>query len=202
MSELVVWKGTDAWRSEVAVVELDDGGAAATGTQVGLDPLPYRLDYTLDATRGFVTRRLRIDVTGSGWRRSLDLRSDGRGSWQIGADQDGDAPDLPAPGGPTEQLAGALDCDLGLSPLTNTLPIRRAGLHRGPGAHDFLMVWVSVPDLAVLASPQRYEHVRLTAPGSVVRFVDRGLFPGFTAELELDDDAIVRRYPDLADRVG
>jgi hypothetical protein len=39
------------------------------------------------------------------------------------------------------------------------------------------------------------------APG-VVRFVDRGQFDGFTAELELDRDGLVVRYPGLAERAG
>jgi len=52
------------------------------------------------------------------------------------------------------------------------------------------------------SSAQRYEHVRRTAHGSVVRYVDRGLFDGFEAELELDADGLVVRYPELAMRVA
>jgi len=44
--------------------------------------------------------------------------------------------------------------------------------------------------------------VRRTAHGSVVRYVDRGLFDGFEAELELDADGLVVRYPELAMRVA
>src|SRR4029450_386870 len=89
-------------------------------------------------------------------------------------------------------LDGALDCDLAFSLLTNLMPIRRSELHRRAGSEDFVMAWVSVPDLKLHASPQRYEHV---CPG-VVRFVS--LDGDFTAELEVDDDRLVARYP----RVG
>jgi hypothetical protein len=58
------------------------------------------------------------------------------------------------------------------------------------------MAWVSVPDLEVHMSDQRYEHVR---PG-VVRFVDRGRFEGFTAEIEFDEDGLALLYPGLAER--
>ena len=76
------------------------------------------------------------------------------------------------------------------------MPIRRSGLHERAGSEDFVMAWVSVPDLAIHASPQRYEHVR---PG-VVRFVS--LDSDFTVELrQLDDDGLVARYPRLAERV-
>jgi Uncharacterized protein conserved in bacteria len=94
------------------------------------------------------------------------------------------------------ELDGALDCDLAFSPLTNLMPVRRSALHVEQGAHDFAMAWVSVPDLAVHRSPQRYEHVR---PG-VVRFVS--LDSDFTAELELDSDGLVVRYPRLSERVA
>jgi hypothetical protein len=207
-TRLVTWRGTDEWRAESASVVLDDEGVRATGTQIGADPLPYRLHYRLDAAAGFVTRSLAVTVAGDGWRRTLELRRDEAGVWAIATTADGEpAAELPpttAGGarGDAAALAGALDCDLGLSPLTNLMPIRRARLHRRAGSEDFLMAWVSVPDLEVFASAQRYEHVRVAGAGSVVRFVDRGRFAGFTAELELDADGLVVRYPELAERVG
>jgi hypothetical protein len=180
----------------VAVVKLNAEGVRATGTQVGVDPLPYRADYRLDASERFVTARLDVVAEGAGWRRELELVHDGRGRWTCRAGASGEV-DLQAPGGDIEPLLGALDCDLGLCPLTNLMPIRRSGLNRRPGAEDFRMAWVSVPDLGVHGSAQRYEHVR---PG-VVRYVDRGPFAGFHADLELDADGIVEHYPGLAKRI-
>jgi hypothetical protein len=43
--------------------------------------------------------------------------------------------------------------------------------------------------------------VRRQEDGALVRFVDLGLFEGFTAELELDTDGFARVYPGLARRV-
>jgi hypothetical protein len=200
-TELTIWRGLDAWRVEAAAVELSADGLAVSGTQIGSDPVAYRLDYRLDATDGFLTRALTVTARGRGWRRELELRHDGHGAWTCTARAAGDI-GLPAPGGDAAALAGALDCDLGFSPLTNLMPIRRLGLHRRTGAQDFVMAWVSVPDLSVVPSRQRYEHVRRTVDGSIVRYVDRGLFDGFTAELELDRDGLVVRYPELAERVG
>lgn len=196
MRRLVVWEGIDDWRAEVAEVELEGDGVCATGTQLGVDPLPYRLDYTLEAREQFITTRLQVEVTGEGWSRRLHLMHDGAGRWTCDAGADGRV-DLPPPGGDARVLEGALDCDLGLSPLTNLMPVRRHGLLEREEARDFLMAWVAVPALQVVPYAQRYEHVR---PG-VVRFVDRGLSPGFEAELEYDADGLVRVYPELARRV-
>lgn len=91
-------------------------------------------------------------------------------------------------------LEGADFFDLAASPLFNSLPIIRHGLHRGGEPRDFVMAWVSVPELEVSRSEQRYEPL---APG-IVRFSSGS----FTADLELDDDGFVLRYPGLAERVG
>jgi hypothetical protein len=175
---LPIWEGIDEWRAEVARVELHPDGIAATGTQIGAR---YRLDYELDAPAGWVTRRLRVTITTGDAERAVLLEHDGEGGWLL------DGADAPA-------LAGALDCDLGLSPLTNLMPVRRHGLHERAGAAEIVAAWVAVPDLSVHASRQRYDHVR---PG-VVRFTDLGLHEGFTADLELDGDGLVLLYPDLA----
>jgi hypothetical protein len=125
-------------------------------------------------------------VTGaSGLERSLLLEHDGAGAWRV------DGVDVPA-------LDGALDCDLGFSPLTNLMPVRRLGLHERPGSHDFMMAWVDVPTLEVVPYGQRYEHVALGR----VRFVSLERHEDFTSELELDADGLVERYPGLAERVG
>jgi hypothetical protein len=199
---LVIWEGIDARRWEVARVDLAPQGVRADGTQVGIDPVPYRLDYRLDATSGFVTRELEVRVTGEGWSRRLHLEHDGRGIWHARVTAAGITPrSLGPPGAGTAGLSEARDCDLGLSPLTNLLPVRRLDVLTGPGQAEIVTAWVAVPDLVLRPYRQRYEHVAVTARGAVVRFVDLGLSPGFTAELELDSDGLVEVYPRLARRV-
>jgi uncharacterized protein len=183
MSRAIAWSGLEEWVAEHVEVDLWETGLAATGVQLGVEPEPYRVDYNLDVPTGWITRRLEVDAAGAGWRRSLVLEHDGAGAWTLD-------------GRPVTELDGALDCDLAFSPLTNVMPIRRHGLHEGAAAHDFAMAWVSVPDLAVHRSPQRYEHVR---PG-VVRYI--ALDGDFSADLELDADGLVVRYPRLAERVA
>jgi hypothetical protein len=111
----------------------------------------------------------------------------------------GDAP-LPPPGGDFQLLSGALDCDLGLSPLTNSMPVLRHALLRGGGPVDFQMAWVSVPDLGIWASSQRYMFLRSIKEQHVVRFEDAD--DGFTADLTFDKDGLVVDYPGLAHRLG
>ncbi len=192
----VLWRGLDTWHAESCAVRVTARGLTAEGVQLGTDPVPYRLDYALEAGEGFTTRLFEATASGDGWTRRLRLEREGT-SWTCAAEATG-AHDLGAPGCDPADLAEATECDLGLSPLTNSTPILRGGLHRGPGSVEIVAAWVSVPELTVRPSRQRYDHV---APG-VVRYTDLGLFPGFTEDVAVDGDGLVTRYPGLAVAAG
>jgi uncharacterized protein len=168
----VSWRGLDEWRAEAAEIEfLDGGGVSVRGVQLGAGS---RVDYSLHTDAAWRTMRFDVRcVDAGGAVRHLEI----------------------LPGDLGEDV---VDVDLAFSPLTNLMPVRRSGLATDPGAEDFVMAWVSLPELEVSRSEQRYEHVR---PG-VVRYVDRGVHDGFKAELELDEDGLVVRYPGLAERAG
>jgi hypothetical protein len=87
-------------------------------------------------------------------------------------------------------LTDALDVDLSGSPLTNTLPLRRLGMVES----TITVAWVLLPSLAVVPAKQSY---RPLGPGRV-----RYSSGSFAAELEVDDDGFVVRYPGLAQRAG
>ena len=171
---LLVWRGVEEWLAEACEVTLSGDRLQARGVQLGAEPHPYRVDYELTTGASWVTERLRVACGG----RSLDLVRAADGTWT-------------ANGEPQPYVEGALDCDLAFSPLTNFMPARR--LAGKPVDH--VMAWVSVPDLAVVRSEQRYEPI----DARTVRYV--GLDSDFSADLELDEDGFVLRYPRLAERV-
>jgi hypothetical protein len=84
--------------------------------------------------------------------------------------------------------------DVGFSPLFNSIPVLRDGLHRRGEEHDYSMAWVSVPELTVEESMQRYEPLG----GGRIRFRTGD----FVADIRVDHDGIVRRYEGLAERVA
>ena len=92
------------------------------------------------------------------------------------------------------QLEGLDFFDLGNSPLFNSLPVLRDGLLEVGDAREYVMRWVSVPDLEVHEQRQRYEPI----DAGVVRFRSGS----FTADIEFDGEGLVTRYPELAERVG
>jgi uncharacterized protein len=168
---------------ELAEVRLTESLLAASGVAIGCDPVPYRLDYSLVASEGFVTTGLRVEARGEGLHNTLDLWRSEEGRWI-------------ADGRELAELDGALDCDIGLSPLTNSMPVLRHGLLRDTSSFEFLMAWVSVPDLAVHASRQGYTGLS----DGVVRF--DSLDGSFTAEITFDEDGLVLDYPGIGRRLS
>jgi hypothetical protein len=117
----------------------------------------------------------------------------------VAADEGGDV-DLPPAGGDSKQLADALDCDLELSPVTNTMPILRHRLLRGGGPVELTMAWIAVPALSVQADAQSYRHLRSAGDYHVVRY--EAIDGSFAADITVDSDAVVIDYPSIARRVA
>jgi hypothetical protein len=78
-----------------------------------------------------------------------------------------------------------LDVDLGFSPSTNTLPIRRLGLAVG-ATREIGVLWVLFPTFEIVAGRQTYE-----------RLGDRSWryrSTGFVGDLDVDDVGLVETY--------
>ncbi len=186
--------------AEFARVQLFSDRMGAAGVAIGSDPEPYRLDYMLATTSGFLTTTLVVDVVGEGWKRHVELERLSSG-WKAEVSRQGHV-NLPDPGGEIAQFAGAGDPDLGLSPLFNTMPVLRNRVHDGGTTDDLLMLWISVPDLSFHRSPQRYTHQATRADGTrVVRFeaIDGG--NPFVADITFDAEGLVIDYPGIARRI-
>ena len=188
----------DPFGVEFADLTIAEDRLTAVGVAMGTLPLPYRLDYRLETGSAFVTTRLGVTSIGDGWRRELDLHRDTEGVWHAATSQEGHL-DLPPAGVDTAGLEHALDCDLGLSPVTNMMPILRHDLLQREGIIELTMVWVSVPALTVRADGQRYAHVSSRQGRHVIRY--EATDGTFAADITVDADGIVIDYPGIARRL-
>jgi GNAT superfamily N-acetyltransferase len=162
----VVWIGP-AGREDATLTALPDGWLLATD-------LPDRgATARVEVDGSWRTSRAEVEVEGSPRRV---LTADGRGTWWL----DGAA---------AAHLAGAVDVDVEVTPLTNTLPIRRL-LVEGRDEADVRAAWVRVPGEGVEPLEQRYTHLG----GDRWRYRASS---GFEAELTVDDHGLVERYGDL-----
>ena len=97
----------------------------------------------------------------------------------VGAERFTFALDLPA-------LDGCVDADLGFTPSTNTLPIRRLGLAIGEEA-KVSAAWLRYPGLTLERLEQTYRRTgELTWQYTSAT--------GFTGALEVDEHGLVRTY--------
>lgn len=198
----VAWMKGDPAGAEFAVIQLEPRRLRASGVAVGSHPEPYHLSFELQTREEYLTERAVIETRGAGWSRRLEVEHDVGGVWSASTRTVGEL-ELPEPGGDFAGMQEALDLDLGLSPAFNTMPVLRHGLHDGARTRDFLMVWISVPDLSLHRSPQRYTFLEHLSDGRrVLRFEAIGPGEDFVADVEFDSDGIVVDYPGIASRIG
>jgi uncharacterized protein len=192
----VTWVGVDdTSRVDQAVIEI---GATSMHGIGSARSRGFSSSWELDVADGWITRTLRVTTRGVGWARSVELSRSDTGEWASAATATG-AVDLPAPGlVDPSSVHGALDCDLGFCPVTNTMPIRRLELlDRDVDQTHLVMAWVDVPSLRVTRSDQVYAS---GPAGERTRIHYRSLHGQFTAQLTVDPDGVVIDYPTLARR--
>jgi hypothetical protein len=140
----------------------------------------YGAHYVIQADKSFRTRLVRMHYVGG---PTLHVITDGKGNWQ----------DVIS-GGSIAELEGCLDVDIGVTPSTNTLPIRRLMLEQGSSA-DIRIAYVPLPDQIekpFLPRPAAQRYTCITA-GHLYRY--DGLFRNFSADLEVDRNGLVIDYP-------
>jgi hypothetical protein len=137
--------------------------------------------FRIECDAAWRVRRVEAGLVGD--KRRVRLTSDGAGRWRDGA------------GRPLPALDGAVDVDLPLTPLTNTLPIRRLGLAAGQSA-DIRVAYLLLPAFTMAAHPQRY-----TCIDPLRRYRYESLDSDFAREIKVDADGLVVTYPGLFRRL-
>ncbi len=174
------WRRLDVPGREDARVERTSGGWRLTGQlDVEEDGVPARLRYRIDCDDAWRTRAARIEGEMGGRPVRFDLAADGAGQWM-------------RDGHPVPDVAGALDVDLGFTPATNTLPIRRLALAVGASA-PVRSAWLRFPELRLEPLEQTYTR----EAEQVFRYVADVDGAPFTARLDTDAFGRVLRYEGL-----
>jgi uncharacterized protein len=205
MPDSLFWERKDTTGVEHALVDARNG-LYARGTILAAKPIPFTCRYELRTDPSWATAHLEVTTEGAGWTRSVRLELAARRWRAVTAEQGNLDAVLTAAGHARaglpgledpDRLFGAYDVDLGSSPLTNTLPIRRLGLLKAePGAsHRISVAFVLVPSLEVVQADQIYTP--LGEDGHRIRYASET----FSADLTVDDDGFVTDYPGLAQQI-
>ncbi|MEA2520045.1 MAG: uncharacterized protein QOF49_2125, partial [Chloroflexota bacterium] len=143
----VAWRRSDEVASdEHCTLAVRDGGLSLVGTVMGADGgIPFRVEYRVLAGRDGLTTATHVRDLRGFTTRTMTLERNAKGAWTV----DGAA---------VRSLRGAADVDLGCSPSTNTLPIRR--LRLGVGVSQTIQAaWIRFPELSVVKAAQTYTRL-------------------------------------------
>jgi uncharacterized protein len=179
------WRRIDVPGREEARIEQTAEGWRLTGeVQVAEGSVLAQLAYLIECEGDWRTRLAIITGSASGAPIRFELRTDGGGHWTLD-------------GVPLPRVEGALDIDLGFTPATNLLPIRRLDLAIGERV-EVRTAWVRFPELRVEALEQSYRR----EAARVFRY--DALVDGerFQARLDTDEFGRVILYEDLWNAEG
>jgi len=168
------WRRSDEVQAdEHCTLTLRHGGLSLVGTILGAEGgVPVRVEYRVMADGAGLTTAVHVRDQRGFEVRTIALTRDARGSWTL----DGAA---------ARALKRCTDVDLGCSPSTNTLPIRRLRLGIG-ASHTIQAAWVRFPELTVVKAAQTYTRLD--------EFTYRYASGDSQAELTVDDEGLVTAY--------
>jgi hypothetical protein len=170
----VAWRRSDEVEAdEHCTLTIRESGLSLVGTVMGAEGgLPVRIEYRVLADRAGLTSAVHVRDLRGFETRIIALERNAKGSWTV----DGMA---------ARSLKGCTDVDLGCSPSTNALPIRRLRLAIA-ASQTIQAAWVRFPELTVVKARQTYTRL----DESTYRYSSGT----FEADLTVDDDGLVAAY--------
>lgn len=130
---------------QASLIEMEEGCRLRELAALPLRGEPCHIDYDVLCDPDWIPKSCRVNVVFSARVRTRELRRDGIGRWEHN-------------GTPAPDLESCSDIDLGWTPATNTIPIRRLELEVGDTA-SIRAAWVRCPVLDVVANQQHYTRM-------------------------------------------
>ena len=174
----ILWRRLDIPGHEVAELASDRSGYELSGVALlAHEGRPCRLDYHIMCDATWQTRAVRIRGHLNGVAKALDLTRSPEDAWH-------------ANGALTPLLQDCMDVDLGFSPVTNLLPIRRLNLAIG-GSAPVRAAWVRFPELTLEVLEQVYTRLGERT------YLYESAGGAFRRELSVNPSGFVLEYPDF-----
>jgi len=176
--ERILWRRLDLPGHEIATLEEIASGWQLSGTALFVyEQLPCRMDYLVSCDIAWRTTAAHVVGVVGETRIDLRVSVDAERRWQ-------------ANGVACAVVEGCLDIDLGFSPSTNLLPIRRLALTVGEKA-GVTAAWLPFPSLEFERLPQVYRR-----EGDLTYRYESG-GGAFVRALDVDAAGFVTSYPGL-----
>ena len=173
----IQWRRLDQPAIERATIFSENRGWILAGVVDGTleGGAPYQVRYSVRCAGDWTAREAVVDGHLGDAPISIALERDAAtGTWTFNGD-------------PQAQVKGCIDVDLGFSPITNTLPIRRLELPVH-GSAEVRAAWLRFPEMRLERLDQRYTR----ADARCYRYESGG--GAFTADLTVDEKGVVVQY--------
>jgi len=174
----ITWRRLDHPALETAILEHEpnDDAWILLGNVSGTlpDDRRYDLRYHVRCDAGWVTRDALVEGMLGRDEVYVTIERDSDDEWR-------------RDGALVQEVVGCVDVDLGFSPITNTLPIRRLDLAVGASA-TVRAAWLRFPELELEVLEQVYRRV------SKDQYAYESGGGRFRADLTVDASGLVRRY--------
>ena len=176
--ESIRWRRLDIPGHETATVKRQSDGWQLSGVAVLTDTSnSCRIEYEIQCDAQWMTRLCSLRGMIGATPVHVDIERDAAGVWSMN-------------GAEVAEVRGCIDIDLGFSPVTNLLPIRRLALPIGARA-TVTAAWVRFPELTLEVLEQMYTH----AASNLYDYQSAG--GKFQRELTVDEFGCVIDYPGL-----
>jgi uncharacterized protein len=172
----ILWRRIDHQGLELCQVEVSKKAITLGGLVIlNFEGRIFRIEYDVTCGPDWQTESARIQSTEGSKVRRLEMAVDARRRWTVN-------------GKPVPAVDGCIDIDLGFSPSTNLLPIRRLHLVKGVPVRT-TAAWVEFPSFKVKPLKQTYKR-----RNTYTIFYESG-DGEFQRELEVNSRGIVTKYP-------
>lgn len=192
VTTMLTWQAEDGRGLEGTRLLLGAGGgfrALGRLVRTGADG-DFTASYRLVVTDAGTVERVSLTTATAKRERHLTMNRTEDGFWLLDTGS----------GGTRAEFGGAVDVDLAFSPMFNTVPIRRLGLHTEAAEQTLPMVFVTLPELEVTEVEQVYSTASVLDDSGSACIGFR--WDDFSAELTVDADGVVQHYPGVATRLS
>ena len=174
----VLWRRIGAAGMDACSYEAASGGYLISGTAAYQEHgEAVKLDYRISCDPDWSSRSAWVGGWSGSTRKEITLTRDQAGLWTANGEE-------------VDGASGLLDIDLGFTPATNTIAIRRLNLAIGDEG-ETTAVWLDTEDWRI--KPLRQIYRRL----SETEFAYGSPAHAYAEVLATDDFGIVRIYPQL-----
>lgn len=180
---VLFWRRKDVPGLERLELSIEPQRVVAVSSVICLEGKGFRLDHRWQLSPDWRAESVAVERWGADGHRVLRVVRHGAG-WCVGGVQ-------------RQDLEGAEEPDLSVTPFCNTLPIRRVPRHEGA---SLVLDTAFIDGAALTVTRSKQEYRRQAADR--LRYVDLGVSRGFEADLVVDGDGLVIDYEHLFERVA